>query len=217
MDQVFAPGCGLLLYKPELADKVQQTLAKECGVAAQHLTCCHHAPGLPAGTEVINVCPGCDRRYRSLYEGVSTRSLWEVLAESRAFPFPDYGGKAMAIHDACPTRDQDRVHDAVRTLLARMNIRVVEPKATRSKGTCCGDTFYGTLPAGRVKELMAKRAAEMPEGEVVVYCVSCIKSMHNGGKKPQYLVDLLFGEETVPGMSDPDRWHAELDRFIGTH
>ena len=52
---------------------------------------------------------------------------------------------------------------------------------------------------------------------MVVYCVSCIKSMHNGGKKPGYLVDLLFGEETVPGMSDPQRWHAELDASASEH
>ena len=57
----------------------------------------------------------------------------------------------------------------------------------------------------------------MPEEDVVVYCVSCIQSMHIGGKKPRYLVDLLFGEETLPGFSDPDLWHADLDRFIGLH
>ena len=206
-----------MLYKPHLADKVQHTLNQECGVAPWHLTCCRHAPGLPPGTQVVNVCPGCDRRYRNLYEGVTTLSLWEVLAESRRFPFPDYGGKRMAIQDACPTRDQDRVLDAVRTLLGKMNVEVVEPKATRGKGICCGDTFYGTLPVGRVKELMAKRAGEMPEEDIVVYCISCIQSMHIGGKKPRYLVDLLFGEETLPRAGDSDQWHADLDRFIGVH
>jgi len=206
-----------MLYKPDLADKVQQALNQEGGATSRHLQCCRHAPDLPSGTQVINVCPGCDRRYRSLYEGVTTRSLWEVFAESATFSFPDYGGKAMAIQDACPTRDQDRVLDAVRTLLTKMNVRIVEPKATRAKGICCGDTFYGTLPVAQVKTLMAKRAAEMPEEDVVVYCVSCVKSMAIGGRKPRYLVDLLFGEETVPGSHDPDAWHAELDRFIGTH
>jgi Fe-S oxidoreductase len=217
MNQVFAPGCALMLYKPHLADKVQRALNQEGGADARHLKCCRHAPGLPPGTQVINLCPGCDRRYRSLYEGVSTRSLWEVLAESSSFPFPDHGGRAMAIQDACPTRDQARVLDAVRTLLEKMNVRIVEPKATRSRGICCGDTFYGTLPVAQVKGLMAKRAGEMPEEEVVVYCVSCVKSMAIGDRKPRYLVDLLFGEETVPGNLDPDAWHGELDRFIGTH
>jgi Fe-S oxidoreductase len=217
MNHVFAPGCALMLYKPDLADRAQRALELELGAAPRHLTCCHHEPGLPSGTQVINVCPGCDRRYRSLYEGVTTRSLWEVLAVSTRFPFPDCGGAAMAIQDACPTRDQDRVHDAVRTLLGRMNVRIVEPKATRSKGSCCGDTFYGTLPVAKVKELMAKRAGEMLEEDVVVYCVSCVQSMAIGGKRPRYLVDLLFGESTVPGSGDPDAWHLDVDRFIGAH
>lgn len=93
MKIVFAPGCALLIYKPELADKVQAALERELGPLDRHLTCCRHEPGLPAGTRVINVCPGCDRRYRQLYEGISTVSLWELLAESRDFPFPDYGGQ----------------------------------------------------------------------------------------------------------------------------
>ena len=120
MNQVFAPGCGLRSTSPNLRTKCSR-LARISAVAAQHLTCCHHAPGLPR-----NGGHQCVPRLRSSIPGAVRRRFdafpMEVLAESRAFPFPDYGGKAMAIHDACPTRDQDRVHDAVRTLLARMNI-----------------------------------------------------------------------------------------------
>jgi hypothetical protein len=41
--------------------------------------------------------------------------------------------------------------------------------------------------------------------------------LHNGGKRPRYLVDLLFGEETVPGVCDPDAWLAQVDAFIEEH
>ena len=64
---------------------------------------------------------------------------------------------------------------------------------------------------------MKKRANEMPVDEVVVYCVSCCKSMHIGGKKPRYLIDLLFNEETFPGVYEPDKWHQAVDRFIAEH
>jgi hypothetical protein len=57
----------------------------------------------------------------------------------------------------------------------------------------------------------------MPLDEVAVYCVSCIKSVYIGGKSPQYLVDLLFAEETVPKTYEPDEWHKELDAYIETH
>lgn len=217
MKRVFAPGCALLIYKPELAEKVMEFLNTELGNIDEHRICCRHEPNLNKGTEIINTCAGCDRRYRQLYEGITTISLWELLAESRTFHFPDYKGTKMAIQDACPTRDQERVHNAVRALLKRMNITVVEPEKTRTKGTCCGDSFYGILPVDQVKEQMKKRAGEMPAEDVVVYCVSCIKSIHIGGKKPRYLLDLLFGYETSTGTFEPEEWHEQLNRFIDEH
>jgi len=206
-----------MIYKPELGRKILKFLQGEWGDVSEHLTCCRHEPHLPAGTQIINTCAGCDRRYRELYQGITTVSLWELLAKSETFRVPDYSGQVMTVLDACPTRDQDRVHDAVRALLARMNIHVVEPAATRRKGICCGDSFYGVLPVEEVKERMKMRAAQMPCDDVVVYCVSCCKSMHIGGKKPRYLVDLLFGEPTLPGTFEPEEWHRELDVFIAAH
>lgn len=217
MTHVYAPGCALMLYKPHLAERVLAHLNANDAVVASLLTCCRHESNLEPGSVVINTCAGCDRRYRELYEGVSTISLWEVLATSDTFDFPDYHGAEMAIHDACPTRTEERVHVAVRTLLDRMNIVVVEPKSTRTHAVCCGDSFLGELPVDRVKDLMAKRADSMPREDVVVYCVSCVKAMHIGGKRPRYLVDLLFAEDTTPDVFEPTAWHALLDEFIATH
>ena len=218
MNQLYAPGCALMLYKPALSAKVLAALAAEFGAAVpEHLTCCHHDPGLPAGSRIVNTCAGCDKRYRTLYPGISTISLWEVLEASPTFPFPDYGGAEMTVHDACPTRTETRVHDAVRALLGRMNIQVVEAHRTRAEAVCCGDSLFGSASDESVKAQMRKRAEQMPREDVVVYCVSCVKAMHLGGKRPRYLVDLLFGEDTGAGTSDPTEWHAELDDFIAAH
>ena len=98
-----------------------------------------------------------------------------------------------------------------------MNIKVAEPEKTRTKSICCGDSFYGMLPAGELKAQMKKRASDMPAEEVVVYCVSCINSMQIGGKQPRYLVDLLFGENTSPRIIEPDEWHQAVDLYIEEH
>lgn len=217
MKNVFAPGCALFIYKPELAGKMRAQLEQDFAGIEEHTLCCRNEPKLASGTRVINTCAGCDRRYRELYEGLTTVSFWELLATSESFPFPDYQQRQMTILDACPTRDQERVHRAIRALLEKMNIDLVEPESTGTRSTCCGDSFYGELPVAQVKEQMQKRAGEMPVADVVVYCVSCIKAMHIGGKQPRYLVDLLFGEETHPGTFEPDLWHAELDAFIEAH
>ena len=152
--QVYAPGCALMIYKPELSDKVMDFLNNNCGDIPLHLTCCKHEPGLEKTSRIINTCPGCDKRYRELYEGISTISLWEILAASETFPFPDYGGMKMSIHDSCDTRTEERVHIAIRTLLEKMNIRFVEPIHTQTNSICCGDSYHGVLPVAQVKEQM---------------------------------------------------------------
>ncbi len=166
---------------------------------------------------MVNVCPGCDRRYRENYRESTTVSAWELLAAGSFFPFPDYPGRRMSINDACPTRSETRVHEAVRELLRRMNITLVEPRLTRTTGACCGDSLWGNAPTPAVVAAMRKRASQMPAEEVVVYCVSCAKAMFLGGRQPRHLVDLLFGEETVPGTLGPDLWHRELDAYVARH
>lgn len=217
VNRLFAPGCALMLYKPRLAERLFELLVRNAGPMAMFHTCCRHIPPLPSGTEVINICPGCDRRYRENYSDSGTVSLWEVLAGSDFFPFPDYRGREMAILDACPTRDQARVHDAVRELVRRMGITLREPRLTRTQSTCCGDSFWGSISTEKVVHQMKKKAAEMPAEEVIVYCVSCSKAMFVGGKRPRYLVDLLFGEDTLPGTCDPDHWHKEIDEYVASH
>ena len=127
---VFAPGCALMLYKPELAEKLYSILNSNLGVMNKLMICCHHDPEFTEETTVINVCPGCDKRYENDYKNSSTISLWEILAKSNFFIFPDYQGQSMTIMDACPTREKEKVQNAIRILLQKMNINLIEPKNT---------------------------------------------------------------------------------------
>jgi Fe-S oxidoreductase len=213
----FNPGCALSIYKPEIGDKVLAFLNENYGEVAAHQVCCHHDPRLDAGSLMINVCPGCDRRFRSLYEGISTVSLWEVLDGLDAFPFPHYSGLTLSVHDACPVRQRPQVHQAVRTLLKKMRIDVVETEFRGAHSICCGDDFYPSLPVEMVHQRMKERADSMPCQEVCVYCVSCIKSMYIGGKTPRHLMDLLMGESTEPQIYDTAKWHEQLQGYRDAH
>jgi hypothetical protein len=73
------------------------------------------------------------------------------------------------------------------------------------------------MPPDKVIEQMKKKAAEMPLDDIIVYCVSCTKSMFIGERRPRYMVDLIFGEDTEPQTIDPDGWHGQLDEFIDKH
>ena len=217
MKRIFAPGCALILYKPELTKELHKILNEHLGEIETLDLCCKNHPELIPETEVINVCPGCDKRYKNNYEDITTISLWEILSKSDFFSFPDYKGKEMTIIDACPTRSETQIHKAIRNLLNKMNIKLIEPSKTGTKSTCCGDSFYGVIPTTKVKTQMKKKSSEMPRDDIIVYCVSCSKSVYIGGKKPHYLIDLLFNEETFPKTYDPDEWHKELDEYIANH
>ena len=217
MNHVLAPGCALWLYKPHLVGRLRDALVPAVGPVDLLLTCCRHTPQTAPDSRVINICPGCDRRYRENYANPSTVSLWELLLETDTFAFPDYGSEEMTIIDACPTRDQDRIHSSVRALAERMNISIVEPANTKRESTCCGDISFGNMPTEQVIDQMRAKADEMPVDDILVYCVSCSEAMFIGGRRPRYLVDLLFAEDTVPHAVDPDQWHKELDEFIDNH
>jgi len=217
MNYAFAPGCALYVYKPELAKKTFDYLQQEFADLAEHQICCQHEPKLASGTRIINVCPGCNKRYKALYDGITTVTLWELLAGSKTFPFPDYNGATMTIHDACDTRNDIAIHAAIRELLKKMNITLIEPQQTRTEAFCCGNSFNGTLPEDEVKERMKKRADTMPCDEVVVYCVACARSMKVGGKRPRYLLDLLMGEDTCLEDLEPHEWKSRTRAFREAH
>jgi hypothetical protein len=109
------------------------------------------------------------------------------------------------------------VHQAVRSLLGKMNIKVIETELHGKRSVCCGDDFYQKIPLEQVHQLMKKRADSMPCEEVCVYCISCIKSMHIGGKTSRHLIDLLMGESTEPQIYDTVQWHEQLQDYIDKH
>ena len=213
----FNPGCALSIYKPDTAQKLFELLRKEFNEISLHKICCHNNPKVPEGSVIINVCAGCDKRFRSLYEGVSTFSVWEFLDSADNFVFPDYSGLTMSIQDPCPVRPRTGIHNAVRSLLRKMNISIVETKHHGENSICCGDGLYPDAPIDIIHNQMKTRADSMPCEEVCVYCVSCIKSMHIGGKKPRYLVDLIMNDSTEPQVFDTEQWHGILQEYRSKH
>ena len=213
----FSPGCALCIYKPDAGEKILRLLNHYFGTVKLHSICCHHDPQLPAGATIINNCAGCDRRFRSLYEGVQTISLWEVLAGLPELPLPQYPGLTLSVHDSCSYRPKPQVHAAVRDLLHKMGITIVESQFSGTRSICCGDNFYNRIPLEDVHAFQKKRAAQMPCQDVAVYCVSCIKSMTIGGKTAHHMVDLLLGERTDPQETDLVKYHDALERYIDAH
>lgn len=217
MKYIFAPGCALTAYKPQLAEKLKTVITELYGPMETLLTCCFNRPPLQPDTCIITPCTTCAERYAQLYPECRTEFFLARLAESTTFPFPDYGGQTMSIQDTCSARSHPEFLDTIRRLLHRMNITLEEPQKSGSHAKCCGQVFYGKLPTEKVEAQMSKRAAEMPCEDVVVYCASCIMSMTVGGKRPRYIIDLLFGEPTDMTGERADSWNRKLLDFRKTH
>jgi hypothetical protein len=190
----FNPGCAWTIYKPDVEEKTLNVLRSLFPNVSMHRVCCHHNPKVEPGSRIICICSGCHRRFNKLYEGVRGVTLWETLNDHPGFQLPDYGGREMSVHDACPARKRPEIHAAVRSLLEKMNIRVKEARLSGYKSVCCGNSFYDVLPIETTYEHMRRRAASMPCDNVVVYCVTCLRSMRTGGRRPHHLLDLLFGD-----------------------
>lgn len=213
----FNSGCALSLYKPDVPEKMLALLLQHFGDVKLHSICCRHDPHLEKGSTIINNCAGCDRRFRSLYEGVKTISCWEVIDSIPDLPLPDHKGLTVSIHDSCGYRHKPQVHRAIRSLLKKMNIEIVEAEFSGTESICCGDNFYGAVPNEQVEERIKMRANQMPCDDVVVYCIGCVRAMISGGKKPHYLPDLLFGRETDPMPDTLDEYHGKLMDYIEKH
>lgn len=216
MKYLFSPGCALFLYKQNLIDKTMEFLKKELGDVKLLTTCCLDLPEIPSDHKVIVACSGCFKRYNN-YEAPIALSLWDIFAQSENIEFPDYEQAELSIIDTCPTRTQDKLHDNIRKLAGKMNLKLIEPEKTKRQGTCCGDSFYGKIPTEKVVEQMKIKADSMPCADILVYCISCSKSMFVGGKKPKYLLDLIYNEETIAKTFETDAWHNELNEFIAEH
>ncbi|MDF3005931.1 MAG: hypothetical protein K0S22_2403 [Oscillospiraceae bacterium] len=213
----FNPGCAMSIYKPNSELKVLEILQKHLGSVKLHNIYCHHNPKIPKGSTIINNCAGCDRRFCTLYDGVNTISLWKILDSIDGIPLPNHQGLILSVHDSCSFRTKPQVHRAVRNLLHKMKIEVVESQFSGTSSICCGDNLYGRVPLEKVTAFQKKRAAQMPCQDVAVYCVSCIKSMTIGGKTAHYMVDLLLNEPTEPQDLNIVTYHDTLQKYIACH
>ncbi|MCI8455265.1 MAG: 4Fe-4S binding protein [Lachnospiraceae bacterium] len=213
----FNPGCALSLYKPKVPKQMLRLLRENFGNIKLHDICCRNDPCLETGAVIINNCAGCDRRFRSLYEGIRTISYWEVIDGIVGLKLPDYTGLTVSVHDSCGYRHRPQVHRAVRSILKKMHIEIAEAGFSGTKSICCGDNLYGAVPNEQVKKRIQMRADQFPCRDVVVYCIGCVRSMKEGGRIPHYLPDLLFGHDTEPMPDTLDEYHSKLMHYIALH
>ena len=237
----YIAGCVFTVKYPELSDAIQQYVASRADM--QIVRCC--VPGwkteiyeekMPQGPlaekwralpqsheftpedEIWSLCPNCMNISEEWRRVKGVHSLWELIDSDEHFPFPDLSGMRVTIQDCWRMRDRTATHDAVRSLLSKMNVEYLEIPMNREKADFCGKTLYRPQVARNPQlaplhykeqagdyfhehteeeqiQIMKEHCRQYATDTVVCYCHYCLEGLLSGGVKGLHLAQLLFGTE----------------------
>lgn len=215
MSVVYFPSCKLTAQYKESAVLAREYVSRTFGV--KPVGCCRPGHKKLTGEDTALVwCNNCANIIEENSEA-QIKFLWEVIDEDETFVFPDYKGRKMTVQDCWLAADRPQVHRAVRSLMKKMNIDVVELPENGENTRFCGD-LLGTckpdnarLVPGRYVEKgsgmflalsdekkkiwIDDYCRRIPTEEVVCYCLSCEKALKSGGKEAKHIFELLFPPE----------------------
>ena len=169
-----------------------------------------------AGDEVYSLCHNCNNIIEEMKPGVKVRSLWELLDGDDELMLPDHSGLTASVQDCWRAKDRACEQDAVRSLLRKMNIEIVELPENRDKTMFCGKSLYRPQPPRNPKlapkhyvegakglfvphtedeqnRLMEEYCAGIKTDTVVCYCHYCLEGLLAGGKDARHIAQLIFG------------------------
>ena len=214
MATVFFPSCKFTDFSPEASKRMADYMHERFGMTV--MGCCRPAhTSLTSDDTVAVVCNTCQAICLE-DSPAHVESVWELIRSDDEFPFPNFHGERLALQDCWRSRDRIAEQDAVREVLKRMNVSVVELPENRTSTTFCGTSLYQALPAENArlapkrfvehahgvftpkskeeqKRLMEEHCAQIPTEKVVCYCVPCTRGIRLGGKHGMHLADMLFG------------------------
>ena len=211
---VYFPSCKFTRACPETSKVIQRALRERYGMETDG--CCR--PGhkaLAPGDTAVTVCHTCAAIIRENVPEAAQQNLVEFLAEEPDFPFPDLHGEEIALQDCWRVREQPALHRAARTVLEKMNARVVELPENRESASFCGTFRYSPLlpgnldlapryfqrvqaqlellPAEEQQRRLEEYCAALPANRTACYCNSCLTGLRQGGTRSVHLLELAFG------------------------
>ena len=120
------------------------------------------------------------------------------------FDFPDYHGQKMYLQDCFRDRNHPEVHQAVRNLLKKMNIEVIETKNNKDNSIFCGtlhyeskeldDTHLSHYPKDVQEKYMQEYVQQFDNKKIICVCNRCLKGILLGKGNGVHLLELLFNK-----------------------
>ena len=167
------------------------------------------------GDDVFSLCHNCVNIIEETRPGVRVRSLWELIDGDDAFPLPDLTGLTATVQDCWRARERRAEQDAVRSLLSKMGVTVVELPDSRDATRFCGASLYRPQPPRNPKlaprhyvdgaqglflphsedeqrAIMREYCARFETDAVICYCHYCLEGLQLGGVNARHIAQLLF-------------------------
>jgi len=166
---------------------------------------------------VVSICHNCTNIYRKQHPRAKVITLWELLLQDNTLPLPDFHGEAMTVQDCWRASHNTAEQDAVRELMRRMNIHIVELPDNRDKTHFCGQSLYRAQPPRNplicpekykteaeqlglfqphtdeeIKQILNDYSRRYTTDRVVVYCHYCADGLKLAGKPHFHLAEMIF-------------------------
>lgn len=144
MANLYFPGCKVKGDFPAASEKLAAYIQSKRVVTP--VGCCRvdHDKLTPADTAVV-VCNNCANIIAESGDPGQIEFVWEIIDNDPEFPFPDYHGEKMTIQDCWLAVEKRHVQDAIRSLMRKMNIDVVELAENPRKDPVLRDESGGPL------------------------------------------------------------------------
>ena len=210
MSELYFPSCNFTAASPLAAERIREYLGQKMPVAG----CCR-VDGLdyPEGSTAIYFCQACRETLESRAgEKFTLLNLFQYLDGDRDFSWPDYAGLTVTVQDCWRDREHPEIFAAVRSVLQKMRITVVEMDENREHSRFCGNLHfephsrelkdqlqaYGEKPLYQLPEevqrlLMREQVEKLPCKLAVTYCNRCKAGILLGGGKAVHLLELAMG------------------------
>lgn len=212
---MFFPSCKMKAAFPKSNAKLAEYLRKRWQISTAG--CCRqNLRALTNDDNAVVICHTCASILEESSNADSVVYAWEYIDKDESFSFPNYQGEKITIQDCYMSRERTGVQKAVRSLLTKMNFKIVELDANFEKADFCGlrtnkplkanqelapkhfcqEGAFTPLAEEQRKEFLKMYVSRYKTKRTVTYCGACRAAMKLGGAEVVHLLELLFPEKT---------------------
>jgi len=168
--------------------------------------------------KIVTACPHCFNTIANEYPGLGgnyevlhhTQFLKSLIEEGRlTVQGGKYKGKRITFHDPCYLARANRIYEAPRDLLRKLEVELVEMKRCKTKGFCCGAGGAQMFkePEPGIKEVNIERTEEalgIKPDVIAAGCPFCNTMMTDGvkNKEKEDSVEVLDIAEMIANAED---------------